>query len=275
MIDKPQDATKATKQQAVQPVEEEPVPQDSGTMQESVHLQPNSNADGSEQEVDEAATVGHNGEVPGQTAGGDAEECSSKQRRPRLRTLAAAAALVAIAVLGAWWFVNIQMPHAEATRAFDAAASGLERRNAELDEAISSLQDLMGSGESPLDSSTLDAASAAIGAAQGAKQDVPEMPVDTENIVSAAEQIEGMGEYTAEIDALSTAQANLQQSIDQLKQVTNPSEQFVLERRRPSRTIQTEACTRMVATPQRFSSRATSWTRLKPMLIRGTRAYRR
>lgn len=156
---------------------------------------------------------------------------ASKRRKPSARALVAAAvAVIALAALGVWWYVNIQAPHAEAAHAYEAAVDGLEQRNDELDEAITSLQDLMGSGESPLDPTTLDAASAAIGAAQAAKQDVPDMPAGTDEILSAANAIETMGDYSAELEALAAAQANLQQSIDQLKQVTDPSEQFVLER---------------------------------------------
>ena len=162
---------------------------------------------------------------------GKESERASKRRKPSARSLiAAAVAAIALVTLGMWWYVNIQMPHAEATRVFEAAANGLEQRNIELDGAILDLQDLMGSDESPLDPTTLDAASAAIGAAQAAKQDVPEMPVGTDDIRATAEDIDGMGDYTAELEALTAAQANLRQSIDQLKQVTDPSEQFVLER---------------------------------------------
>lgn len=40
----------------------------------------------------------------------------------------------------------------------------------------------MNSGDAPLDQSTIEAASVAIGTAQGAKQSVPEMPEDTDAI---------------------------------------------------------------------------------------------
>ena len=167
----------------------------------------------------------------GQTPGNEGSGSASTRRGPRVRVLiAAAVAAIALAALGIWWYVNIQMPRVEAARVFEAAADGLEQRNTELDEAISNLQDLMRSDESPLDSTTLDEASAAIGAAQAAKQDAPEMPAGTDDIRAAAEDIDGMGDYSAELEALRVAQANLRQSIDQLKQVTDPSEQFVLER---------------------------------------------
>ncbi len=153
------------------------------------------------------------------------------KKKPNGKIIAIVAVIVvAIAAIGAYWYVNYQIPHNEAINAFDAAVAGLNDRNAKLDAAIEGLQDLMGSGEDPLDEATLEEASAAIGEAQGAKQEVPAMPSETEEINSLAAEIEGMGDYASQLEALSTAQTNLQNSIDQLKQVTNPSEQFVIER---------------------------------------------
>lgn len=158
-------------------------------------------------------------------------ESKEEKRRPNSKVIAIIAVIVvAVVAGGAYWYVNYQIPHNEAASAFDAAAAGLNNRNAELDSAIEKLQDLMGSGEDPLDEGTLEAASAAIGEAQGAKQEVPAMPGDTGEINSLAAKIDGMGDYAPQLEALSTAQTNLQNSIDQLKQVTKPSEQFVIER---------------------------------------------
>lgn len=136
----------------------------------------------------------------------------------------------AIAIAVGAWVVSYQIPHSEAVSEFNAAVAGLDERNAELDAAIASLQDLMASDPGPLDPATLDAASAAIGEAQGAKQDAPEMPGGSEEILALASDVDGMGDYDAQIASLAEAQTNLQNSIEQLKQVTNPTEQFVVER---------------------------------------------
>jgi hypothetical protein len=81
----------------------------------------------------------------------------------------------------------------------------------------------MNSGDTPLDQSTIEAASVAIGTAQGAKQSVPEMPEDTDTINAEVAALESMGEYSAQFDALNTAKMNLHNSISQMKQVTNPT----------------------------------------------------
>lgn len=155
----------------------------------------------------------------------------SSKKKPSGKTIAIIViAVVAIVAAGAYWFVNYKVPHDNAVAAFNAAADSLDERNGELDSAISDLQDLMNSGDAPLDQSTIEAASVAIGTAQGAKQSVPEMPEDTDAINTEATAMGSMGEYSAQLDALNIAKANLQNSISQMKQVTNPSEQFVIQR---------------------------------------------
>lgn len=160
---------------------------------------------------------------------GDAQNLG--QKKPRGKTIAIIViAAVAVVVAGAYWFVSYKIPYDNAVAAFNAAADGLNERNDELDSSISDLQDLMNSGDTPLDQSTIEAASVAIGEAQGAKESVPEMPEDTDAINAEATAMENMGDYSTQLDALNTAKVNLQNSIAQMKQVTNPSEQFVIQR---------------------------------------------
>lgn len=159
------------------------------------------------------------------------EEAQEKETNKKLIVIVVAVIIVAaIAGAGAYWYTNYKVPHDEAVAAFETAASGLEQRNSELDAAIADLQNIMGSEDKPFDESTLDAASAAIGEAQGAKQNAPEIPEATDEINAAAAEIETMGDYSTQLESLATAQTNLQNSINQMKQVTNPSEQFVIER---------------------------------------------
>ena len=137
---------------------------------------------------------------------------------------------VVVVAAAAFWYVSYQIPHSQAVASFETAASGLEDRNAALDSAVDDLQTLVSSGDKPYDSATTDAANTAISQAQEARADVPEMPSGTAEINAAASDIDGMGDYSSQLDALATASTNLQNSIDQLKQVTNPTEQFVIER---------------------------------------------
>ncbi len=141
-----------------------------------------------------------------------------------------AATVTAIIAVGVYWYTTIQIPINEATDEFNEAVIELEARNAELDNAILDLQAVLKSGEKPLDPSVADAASAAIGLAQGERREAPDRPGNAEEIKSEAKRIEHMGHYTDEIANLNAAQSELEMSIKQLKQVTSPEESFIIER---------------------------------------------
>ena len=140
------------------------------------------------------------------------------------------AVIAAAIACGLYWHAEYQVPRENAEKAFVAAVNGLEERNAELDEAIESLQVLASSGEEPLDETLLELASQRIGEAQGARQAAPEMPDDTAAINEAAAHIDSLGDYSEALEALASTEATLANSISQRKQVTNPPEQFVIER---------------------------------------------
>ena len=159
------------------------------------------------------------------------QQPAAGKKKPNVKAIIAAV-VIALAVIGggAYWYVNYQIPHQQAVDAFNAASDALDARAAKVDKAIAKLQKLQKSRDEPLDPATDEAASAAIGQAQAAKQTAPDMPSETDAINAAAKKVDKMGQYQEQLDALATAQQNLQNSIDQLKQVTNPSEAFVVER---------------------------------------------
>lgn len=78
------------------------------------------------------------------------------------------------------------------------------------------------------------------GTAQGAREEAPAAPalpsstseieIATAEIPALVAEIEELGDYGDEIETLVEAQDTLQTSIEQLKQVTNPAEAFVIER---------------------------------------------
>lgn len=174
--------------------------------------------------------------VDNQAKGNEGETFSNNaeamRKRPPSAVKAALFASAVAVILGAgtYWYTTIQIPINEATNEFNKAATCLESRNAELDKAILDLQEVLKSGETPLDPSLADVASAEIGLAQGERQEAPERPQSVEDIKSATKKIERMGQYADEITGLQTAQFELEQSIRQLKQVTAPEESFVISR---------------------------------------------
>ncbi len=162
-------------------------------------------------------------------ADGAVNEAAPKKKR----TAIIAVIVVVVAALiggGAYWYVNYQIPHQKAVEAFNAACDGLEARNAEVDEAIAAVQAVQAGEDKPLDGATDTAASNAIGQAQAAKESAPEIPSDTDEINATAADIDKMGDYTETLSSLAAAKKALEDSIAQLKQVTNPSEAFVIGR---------------------------------------------
>lgn len=116
-----------------------------------------------------------------------------------------------------------------AEEAFNAAVSSLEQRNEELDTAVASLQTTLDSDTKPLDSSTTDAAYAAIKEAEAAKVEAPDIAKSTEEITEQINSLDSV-DYSAQLAALQQAQSSLEISIKQNEQVTNPSEEFVVQR---------------------------------------------
>ena len=158
----------------------------------------------------------------------------NQQPAPKKKKTATIVAIVVIVAAliggGAYWYINYQVPHQQAVDAFNTACEALDARTAKVDEAITELQAVQAGEDKPLDSATDEAASNVIGQAQEAKQSAPEMPSGTDEINAAAAEVDKMGDYTATLDALASAQKALEDSIAQLKQVTNPSEAFVIQR---------------------------------------------
>ena len=102
--------------------------------------------------------------VDNQAKGNEGETFSNNaeamRKRPPSAVKAALFASAVAVILGAgtYWYTTIQIPINEATNEFNKAATCLESRNAELDKAILDLQEVLKSGETPLDPSLADVA---------------------------------------------------------------------------------------------------------------------
>jgi len=158
------------------------------------------------------------------------------------------ATILAIAVAAAcFWYFQIKVPYDQAVNyyneallGYDSAVLTLDEKNAELDTSIAALQAIIDSEEQPLDETLLTSAGAIIGEAQGVKDVAPEisnMPTEIGDISIAASEIEaaivdisGLGDYHEVMASLNEAKSALETSIQQMRQLTNPSERFVIER---------------------------------------------
>ena len=112
---------------------------------------------------------------------------------------------------------------------FESAVSSLEEKNQQLDSAINELQTVLDSGETPLDLSLIDTGKSLIVDAMAAKVLAPEMGKGDEAIAAQAEELNSV-DYNIIISGLTDAKDQLLISIQKLKLVTNPSEEYVLTR---------------------------------------------
>ncbi|WP_187994277.1 hypothetical protein [Schaalia sp. JY-X159] len=149
-------------------------------------------------------------------------------------------ALVAIALAvggGVLWYTQVKVPHdlevAEheaAVAEFNSAAEGLEAKNDALAKSISELEATINSENPPLDPELIQSSGALIGQAQAELVSVPAMPAETDEILAAASKMNEVPPFDTQIAKLEEALDVFEQSVAQMEQVTNPPEQFVIER---------------------------------------------
>ena len=139
--------------------------------------------------------------------------------------------IVAVVVCGGVaWYQLYKIPHDTAVASFNKAESIVKKKNDELDQSIKELKKVMDSGEKPYDEKTITNATTTIAAVQEAEEKIPEMPSGTDDINKATKKINTDIDYSDQIAAVQKAQKDLENSIQSLKQITNPDESFVITR---------------------------------------------
>lgn len=128
------------------------------------------------------------------------------------------------------WFIFVQVPHNNAVKNYKAVVSVIDTKNAELDCAINKLQEMIDANEKVIDSSIIDVAKDICKRAGAAKLVLVEMPSKTEDIIVKTEELSTPLDYSALLTELNDAYMAYDTSIRQYKQLTNPSEDFVIQR---------------------------------------------
>lgn len=118
----------------------------------------------------------------------------------------------------------------QATADFNEAALTITKNNSDIQASISNLQALIDSETPPLDTMTLDNATAVIAEANTKIVEIPEIPSKTEEIITETETLLKNSDCSEILTKLQTAKDALSTSITQMQQVTNPSEAFIIER---------------------------------------------
>lgn len=139
--------------------------------------------------------------------------------------------ILIVAIVGICiWYFQYKKPHDAAVNNFNAAVETVTEKNKELDDVVNSAQTVLDSGEQPYDSETSTALITAISDANAEKRKIPELPNKTDDIVNKTNALLEPLDYSEIIAGISEKQKALEDSIQQLKQVTNPSEDFVVQR---------------------------------------------
>lgn len=139
--------------------------------------------------------------------------------------------IIAIIIIGICvWYFQFKKPYDAAVNDFNAAAEQVNEKNSELDDAISAAQAVLDAGEKPYDSQTVSSLTTAIADANAVRRDVPDLPENKDDIIKASNTLLEPLDYSDTISSLNENQAALETSIQQMKQITNPSEDFIVQR---------------------------------------------
>ena len=157
-----------------------------------------------------------------------AEESTSKSKTKRI-ILCGLAAVLIVAVICSWWFLY-QSPYNDAVAEYETAVEKVQAKNDNLDAAITDINAVVKGGEKPLDEKTMESAKQAIDTAKKTKHEIGDRPTKISEIRSRTQELSKPLDYQSVTDDLKSRQKELENSILQMKQVTNPNEEFVVTR---------------------------------------------
>lgn len=138
---------------------------------------------------------------------------------------------IAIIVIGSCvWYFQVKKPHDLAVNKFNIAAKDVKSKNKELTSAMSDAQKSLDSRDPVYDESTKEALITVLSDAKASKRKVPDLPKKTEDIKSETKKLSEPLDYSSIIKDISDKKTAYQNSVQQMKQVTNPSEDFIIQR---------------------------------------------
>ena len=147
------------------------------------------------------------------------------------KTLLGLIAAIAIIVIGICvWYFQVKKPHDLAERKFNAAVKEVEAKNTELTSAMNDAQKILDKKEAVYDNTTKEAFITALSDAKAAQRKIPDLPKKTADINAETKKLSEPLDYSSVINAISEKQTAYQNSVLQMKQITNPNEDFVIQR---------------------------------------------
>lgn len=147
------------------------------------------------------------------------------------KTLLGLIAAIAIIVIGICvCYFQVKKPHGLAETKFNAAVKEVEAKNTELTSAMNDAQKILDKKEAVYDNTTKEAFITALSDAKAAQRKIPDLPKKTADINAETKKLSEPLDYSSVINAISEKQTAYQNSVLQMKQITNPNEDFVIQR---------------------------------------------
>lgn len=116
-----------------------------------------------------------------------------------------------------------------AIMAFQEASAKIESMNIDLEKSISDAEALIATNEKALDETVIGVLETAVSTAKSSKITIPEQPAELDSIKSETERLNNI-DYGSLIQQITDSKKAYENSVKQLKQVTAPTEAFVIER---------------------------------------------
>ena len=147
------------------------------------------------------------------------------------KTLLGLIAAIAIIIIGICvWYFQVKKPHDLAETKFNAAVKEVEAKNTELTSAMNDAQKILDKKDAVYDNTTKEAFITALSDAKAAQRKIPDLPKKAADINAETKKLSEPLDYSSVINAISEKQTAYQNSVLQMKQITNPNEDFVIQR---------------------------------------------
>lgn len=154
-----------------------------------------------------------------------------KRHMKKKKTLLGLIAAIAIIVIGICvWYFQVKKPHDLAETKFNAAVKEVEAKNTELTSAMNDAQKILDKKEAVYDNTTKEAFITTLSDAKAAQRKIPDLPKKTADINAETKKLSEPLDYSSVINAISEKQTAYQNSVLQMKQITNPNEDFIIQR---------------------------------------------
>lgn len=154
------------------------------------------------------------------------------EKKKRNVIIAAIVAACLIVGGGAGWWFGYEAPHRDAEVAWQSAVDKVNAENAKLDKALDKADRLVKSKAGTLDPQTKKDARQVVKDAKKERRAVGEKPKGTDELKMRAKELAEPLDYSAAIKRLEDAVTSVDNGIRQLKQVTDPSQDFIVSRLR-------------------------------------------